>query len=83
VAPISCTIIWWLTGGLPHRFMVMKANSRCSIRFHLLVPAGRWVNAIFGPFLLVRRWSARFHSFTCESLLPQQSAVIVRKVARG
>ena len=26
--------------GLPRQFWVMKANMRCSMRFHLLVPGG-------------------------------------------
>ena len=39
---MSCTITWWLTSGLPRQFCVMKANRRCSILFHLLVP-GRQV----------------------------------------
>ena len=40
VAAISWTITLWLTSGLPRQFWVMKANRRCSIRFHLLVPGG-------------------------------------------
>ena len=28
--------------GLPRQFWLMKANKRCSILFHLLVPGGRW-----------------------------------------
>src|SRR3954467_4558474 len=32
---INWTITWWVSRGLPRQFWVMKANSRCSIRFHL------------------------------------------------
>ena len=42
VAPISCTIVWWLTSGLPRQFCVINEKRRCSNRFHLLVPGGRW-----------------------------------------
>src|ERR1035437_9248267 len=34
------TTVWWLVRGAPRQFMVMWANSRCSILFHLLVPGG-------------------------------------------
>jgi thiol-disulfide isomerase/thioredoxin len=81
VAPISCTITWWLTNGLPRQFMVIKANNRCLIRFHLLVPGGRWATVIVRPASLARRWSSHFHSFLCGPLLPPQSAVIVSRAA--
>ena len=55
VAAISCTMTWWLTSGLPRQFMVMKANRRCSIRFHLLVPGGSGQTAIFRPVSLASR----------------------------
>jgi hypothetical protein len=35
------------------------------------------------PVSLARRWSSRFHSFTCGPLLPPRSAVIVSRVAFG
>jgi hypothetical protein len=35
VLAINWTITWWVSRGLPRQFWVMKANSRCSIRFHL------------------------------------------------
>ena len=35
VLAINRTITWWVSRGLPRQFWVMKANSRCSIRFHL------------------------------------------------
>src|ERR1035441_4177712 len=31
----------WEISGRPRQFMVIAENSRCSIRFHLLVPGGR------------------------------------------
>src|SRR3954454_24022673 len=58
--------------------MVMKANRRCSILFHLLVPGGRWVTVIFRSASLAKRCNSRFHSLTCGPLLPPQSAVMVR-----
>ena len=58
--------------------LVMKANSRCSILFHLLVPGGRWVTVIFRPVSLARRCNSRFHSRTRGPLLPPQSAVMVK-----
>ena len=61
----------------------MKANSRCSILFHLLVPGGRWVTVIFRPVSLAKRCSSRFQSFTLAPLLPPQSAVIVRQRGVG
>jgi hypothetical protein len=38
VAAIDCTMTSWLVNGRPRQFMVIAENSRCSIRFHLLVP---------------------------------------------
>jgi hypothetical protein len=35
VLAINWTITWWVSRVLPRQFWVMKANSRCSIRFHL------------------------------------------------
>ena len=35
VLAINWTITRWVSRGLPRQFWVMKANSRCSIRFHL------------------------------------------------
>ena len=35
VLAINWTITWWVSRGLPRQVWVMKANSRCSIRFHL------------------------------------------------
>ena len=74
-------------GGRPlhgeSQFMVMKANRRCSILFHLLVPGGRWVTIIFRSASLAKRCSSRFHSLICGPLLPPQSAVMVRHLAFG
>jgi hypothetical protein len=36
VLAINWTITWWVSSGLPRQVWVMKANSRCSIRFHLM-----------------------------------------------
>ena len=49
VLAISWTMTWWLTKGLPRQFWVMKANRRCSMRFHLLVPGGRWQTVMAMP----------------------------------
>jgi hypothetical protein len=38
-----------LISGLPRQFMVMKASSRCSMRFHLLVPGERRFTVIAIP----------------------------------
>ena len=46
VAPISWTMTSWLISGLPRQFWVMKAKSRCSMRFHLLVPGGWWATVM-------------------------------------
>lgn len=40
VAEIGSTMILVVLSGCPRRFMVMKLNIRCSIRFHLEVPGG-------------------------------------------
>ena len=37
------------TGGLPRQLPMMNENRRCSIRFHLLVPGGRWQTMIGRP----------------------------------
>jgi hypothetical protein len=42
VAPISSTIASWLISDRLRQFIETALNSRCSIRFHLEVPAGRW-----------------------------------------
>src|SRR4051794_28635079 len=52
VLAINWTIAWWVSRGLPRQFWVMKANSRCSIRFHLLVPGGRWATVTRQPGLV-------------------------------
>src|SRR5215210_4339488 len=40
----------------------MKANSRCSVRFHLLVPGGRCATVTARPVSVAKRCSSRFHS---------------------
>ena len=42
VVPIRLTMTARLTRGFPRQFMAMWENRRCSIRFHLLVPGGKW-----------------------------------------
>lgn len=41
VEPIKLTIAARFTSGVPRQFMAMCENSRCSIRFYLLVPGGK------------------------------------------
>jgi len=63
--------------------MVMKLNRRCSIRFHLGVPGGKWQTAISRPVSLARACSSTFHSLVRLPLEPPQSAVIWSVVAFG
>jgi hypothetical protein len=39
-------------------------NSRCSIRFHLAVPGGRWQTVIASPVSAASRASSVFHALT-------------------
>src|SRR5512132_3400625 len=39
----------------------MNENRRCSIRFHLLVPGGRWQTVMLRPSSLANACSSRFH----------------------
>jgi hypothetical protein len=64
VAPISSTITSWLTSGRPRQFIEIALNSRCSIRFHLEVPGGRWQTVIASPVSAARRASSVFHART-------------------
>ena len=41
----------------------MKANSRCSIRFHLLVPGGRWA-------IVIIRLASMAHDGLARAVLP-------------
>jgi hypothetical protein len=47
--PISSTITSWLVSGRPRQFIEIALHSRCSIRFHLEVPGGRWQTVIARP----------------------------------
>ena len=42
----------WLTSGRPRQFMLMWANRRCSILFHLLVPGGKWHTVTASPVVV-------------------------------
>src|SRR3954447_8823335 len=53
----------------------MWAKSRCSIRFHLLVPGGRCATVTARPVSSAKRCSSRFHSRTRAPVLPPQSAL--------
>ena len=83
VLAINSMIAWWVSRGLPRQFWVMKANSRCSIRFHLLVPGGKWATVTDSPVSSAKPCHSRFHSRTRTPLLPPQSAVISNRVAVG
>src|SRR3954453_19485732 len=61
----------------------MTANSRCSIRFHLLVPGGRWATVTDSPVSSAKPCNSRFHSRTRTPLRPPQSAVISNRGAGG
>src|SRR5215212_2911760 len=63
--------------------MVMKANSRCSIRFHLLVPGGRWFTVISMPSSSARTCSSHFHRRTRLPLLPAAIGVDQQPRGRG
>src|ERR1035437_3925817 len=57
----------WLTSGLPRQFFVMKENRRCSIRFHLLVPGGKWQTEISSPVSSASFCNSSFHNRTRHS----------------
>ena len=83
VAAIRLRMTAWLTRGLPRPFWLMKANRRCSILFHLLVPGGRWQTSMVRPVSSASRCSAHYHRRTRDPLLPPPSAVISRRRAAG
>jgi hypothetical protein len=74
VAPISSVTASWLVSGRPRQFMLMCANIRCSILFHLLVPGGRWQTVISSPVSRANRASSTF---------PKPGAVVVAAPAVG
>jgi len=53
------------------------------MRFHLLVPGGRWATVTARLVSLAKRCNSRFQRRTRAPLLPPQSAVMVRRRARG
>jgi hypothetical protein len=64
VAPISSTITSWLVSGRPRQFVEIALNSRCSIRFHLEVPGGRWQTVIAIPVSAANLASSVFQART-------------------
>jgi len=54
--------------------MVMKANSLCSMRLHLLVPGGRWFTVIAIPSLSANPCNSRFHRQSLRSRLAWRGA---------
>lgn len=72
-----------LVSGLPRQLIVMYENILCSILFHLLVPGGKWQTLTFSPVEVASFWSSHFHRRLRALLLPPESAVINRDVARG
>ena len=83
VAPISETIAWRETSGLPRQLREMKLNRRCSILFHFEVPGGKWQTVICRPVSLASFCSSVFHSRVRLPFEPPQSAVIVSVLASG
>src|SRR6266702_653450 len=73
----------WEISGRPRQFMVIAENSRCSIRFHLLVPGGRCATVMSRPASAANAASPVFHSRSREPLDPPESAVISRRRAPG
>src|SRR5215217_5055719 len=62
VAPIKSTTTSWETSGRPRQFIEMWENRRCSIRFHLEVPGGRWHTVTARPVSAASLPSSTFHS---------------------
>src|SRR5664280_2303607 len=83
VAPMSSTTTSWLLNGRPRQFIVMCANRRCSIRFHLLVPGGKWQTVIASPVCCASWASSHFHNRTREPFDPPASALISSRFAFG
>jgi hypothetical protein len=81
--PIRLTMTARPTMGFPRRFMVLWENSRCSIQLHLLVRGGKWHPVTVNPARSANCGSPHFRSRTRDPLLPPQSAVTSREVARG
>jgi hypothetical protein len=62
VAPIRSTMTSWETSGRPRQFIEICENSRCSIRFHLEVPDGKWHTVTTRPVSAASLPSSTFHS---------------------
>src|SRR6266540_2752770 len=62
VAAMLLTMTWWLVSGRPRQLVVMWANSRCSILFHLEVPGGKWHTVISSPASAANAASSAFHA---------------------
>ena len=74
---------WWVRSGRPRQFKVIWENSRCSILFHLLVPAGRWHTVIFSPVSAASLASSIFQARIRLPLEPPESAQISSRSAFG
>src|SRR5215469_18907439 len=83
VEPIRLTITAKEISGLPRQFLLIKANSRCSILFHLLVPGGKCNTVIPVPSPSAKICSSAFHNLMRYPLLPPLSAVIKKSFAFG
>src|SRR5215469_2714431 len=83
VEPIRLTITAKEINGLPRQFLLIKANSRCSTLFHLLVPGGKCNTVIPIPRSSAKTCSSAFHKRTRYPLLPPLSAVINNSFALG
>ena len=62
--------------------MVVQANSLCSMRFHLLVPGGKWFTVAI-PISSANTRKSRFRKRTRLPLLPPQSALIRSRLVVG
>src|SRR4029453_1489660 len=82
VAPMRLTMVWKSTSGRPRQLMLMYANSRCSILFHLLVPGGRWHTVIGIWSASDKAWRRTFHSRLRLLLVPPSWAGTSRDPAR-
>ena len=74
---------WWDSRGRPRQFIVIAENSRCSTRFHLLVPGGRCSTVISRPVSAAKLASSVFHNRSRLPLDPPESAVISTLFAFG
>src|SRR5674476_863024 len=83
VAAIVSTTTSWLVRGRPRQFTVVAENNLCSIRFHLLVPGGKWATVICTPACAAKAASSVFHNRSRDPPEPPPSAVMSNLVAPG